>query len=180
MGLFNINGHDCNVADFDFDSYLSLEAADEEYALRSNRVNVEDGPIYDPFGDDFRFHDEDDELDLTDIGRVELYDLDCTGIIDSWSEEAEEAFGDFYDDVFHGMVGYQEDIRDWHYSDCRHIDLVKLKLEAKDEEVELELQTRSFKLPSFSTNRRPMIRMNAYDAEYKMRRKERNAKARYH
>lgn len=57
MTFFNANGHDCNAADFDLDSYLSLEAADEERTVRG-WVGVEDISYY-------PFDEEDDDFEET-------------------------------------------------------------------------------------------------------------------
>lgn len=62
MSFFNINGRDCNVAGLDLDSFLPLDAADEERVSRA-WVSVEELTSHEPFNDEPEHFDS--KLEMT-------------------------------------------------------------------------------------------------------------------
>lgn len=165
MGFFNKHGHNCNAHDFDINSFLPQDVLDELHGLGGKRV-WDNEPIYDPFGEDVRFHDE---LNFDENDLAYRIELDTTGIIDSWSMEIEEAYGDFWDDI-----------GDWYYATGDQVELDELQHETTVEHIE-ELLSDNLMMPSFSSNKIPVRRLTAYQSEAKYRRRKENDRARrYH
>lgn len=164
MGFFKKHGHDCNAHDFDINLFLSQDMIDEMQGLVGKRFSAEKEPMYDPFGDDFRFRDE---LDFDENDLAYRIKLDTTGIIDSRSPEIDEMFGDF-----------QDDNRDWYYATRDQVELDELQHEANVEHIEAELLSDNLMMPSFSSNKIPVRRLTAYEKESKGYRKKENNRAR--